>query len=240
MTAKGVVACGNPITADTAAKVLREGGNAFDAALAAMCAACVAEPVLCSLGGGGFLLARLADGESRLYDFFTHTPADPRPADEIEFYAKHADFGPARQEFHIGMGSIAVPGLVKGLFAAHDELGRMPMRRIVEPAVALARDGVAIEPLQARIFEFVSAIYLATAASRALFGSALEDDALLQAGERYSAPDFADALEAIAREGADLFYRGEIAARMLGDCRDDGGHLTRADLEDTKSRGARR
>ncbi len=184
MSVKGVVACGNTITADTAAEVLREGGNAFDAALAAMCAACVAEPVLCSLGGGGFLLARPADGESRLYDFFTHTPADPRPADEIEFYAKHADFGPARQEFHIGMGSIAVPGLVKGLFAAHDELGWMPMRRIVEPAVALARDGVRIEPLQARIFEFVSAIYLATEASRALFGSALEDDALLQAGER--------------------------------------------------------
>ena len=231
MTVKGVVACGNPTTADTAAEVLREGGNAFDAVLAAMCAACVAEPVLCSLGGGGFLLARPADGESRLYDFFTHTPGEPRPADEIEFYAKHADFGPARQEFHIGMGSIAVPGLVKGLFAAHDELGWMPMRRIVEPAVALARDGVAIEPLQARIFEFVSAIYLATEASRTLFGSALEDGALLQAGERYRAPDFADALEALAREGADLFYRGEIAARMLGDCRDNGGHLTRTDLE---------
>ena len=231
MTAKGVVACGNPITADTAAEVLREGGNAFDAALAAVCAACVAEPVLCSLGGGGFLLARPADGDARLYDFFTHTPAAPRPADEIEFYARDADFGPARQEFHIGMGSIAVPGLVKGLFAAHAELGSMPMRRIVEPAAALARDGVAIEPLQARIFQFVSTIYLATEASRALFGSAIEDGALLQPGERYRAPDFADALEALARDGADLFYRGDIAMRILDDCRDNGGHLTHTDLD---------
>ena len=71
---RGAVACGHPATAAAAEEMLAEGGNAFDAVLAALCAACVAEPVLASLGGGGFLLARPAEEEAVLYDFFVQTP----------------------------------------------------------------------------------------------------------------------------------------------------------------------
>ena len=74
MTVKGVVAAGHEHTAEAAADVLREGGNAFDAIVAAHFVACVAEPVLCSLGGGGFLITRTAEGRNLLYDFFAHTP----------------------------------------------------------------------------------------------------------------------------------------------------------------------
>ena len=80
MTAKGVTAAGHPATAEAAAIILQEGGNAFDAILAAHLTACVAEPVLTSLGGGGFLVAHTAAGEDRVYDFFPQTPlraADP-------------------------------------------------------------------------------------------------------------------------------------------------------------------
>ena len=171
MITKGAIAAGNPETAAAAATVLENGGNAFDAALAALCAACITEPVLASLGGGGFLLARREGGEPVLYDFFAQTPRERRPGDDVDFFPIVADFGTAQQEFHIGMGSIATPGMVKGLFAVHRQLGSMPMARIVEPAVALARNGVPFHPLQAYIFEIVSPIYVSDPSCMKVFGS---------------------------------------------------------------------
>jgi gamma-glutamyltranspeptidase/glutathione hydrolase len=113
---EGIVAAGHPQTAAAAQEILADGGNAFDAVVAAHFAACVAEPVLASLGGGGFLLARTAAGERHLYDFFTQTPRTKRPVSEVDFRPILADFGTATQEFHIGLGAIACPGSVKGLF----------------------------------------------------------------------------------------------------------------------------
>ena len=109
------------------------GGNAFDAALAALAAACVVEPVLTSLGGGGFLLAHRPDTNPLLYDFFVQTPRQRRPAADGEFYPVVADFGTAQQEFHIGAGSIATPGTVRGLIHCHGQLGSLPLREIVAP-----------------------------------------------------------------------------------------------------------
>ena len=116
---KGAVAAGHLKTAEAAKLILEAGGNAFDAALAALCAACVVEPVLTSLGGGGFLLARRNSGETGLFDFFVQTPGRKRPVDQIDFHPIVADFGTAQQEFHIGSGSIATPGTVRGLFDVH-------------------------------------------------------------------------------------------------------------------------
>ncbi|MBU8921136.1 MAG: gamma-glutamyltransferase, partial [Bacteroidales bacterium] len=105
----GIIAAGHHDTAGAAASILEAGGNAFDAALAALFSSCVCEPVLSSLGGGGFLLAHSHHGNSVLYDFFAHTPSRKPPVKELDFYPIIADFGAAQQEFHIGMGSIAVP-----------------------------------------------------------------------------------------------------------------------------------
>ncbi len=226
----GIVVAGNPATAEAAAGVLRDGGNAFDAALAGLCMACVSEPVLTSLGGGGFLMARRAGGEPVLYDFFTQTPKRPRPAGDIDFHATHADFGPATQEFHIGLGSIATPGVVKGLFATHDDLGSLPFERLVEPAMAAARDGTPMEPLQAFTLSVVETIFSATPESLALYRSRLRDGALLQDGEIHRVPELADSFEALAREGEALFYQGDLARRMVDDCLTRGGHLTMDDL----------
>src|SRR5512134_3675491 len=143
---RGMVAAGHPETAGAAAAVLRDGGNATDAALAGLCAAVVAEPILASLGGGGFLAVRPHSGwlagETVVYDFFVQTPKRRLPEHEIDFRGVVADFGPAQQEFHIGMGAIATPGVIKGIFEAHRDLGHMPIRNIVEPAIDLARRGV--------------------------------------------------------------------------------------------------
>ena len=155
---KGAVAAGHPKTAEAAVRLYALGGNAFDAALAALAAACVVEPVLTSLGGGGFLLARPAGRAATLHDFFVQTPRQRRPEAEAEFYPVVADFGTAQQEFHIGSGAIATPGTVRGLTVCQQQLSRLSLPEILAPAIEYARDGVPISALQASIFEIVSPI----------------------------------------------------------------------------------
>ena len=231
MTAtRGAIAAGDAETAAAAAEILADGGNAFDAVLAALCVTPVSEPVLASLMGGGFLLACPADGEPVLYDFFCQTPRAKRLAGDLEFYPVDVDFGTTTQEFHIGLGAMATPGVVAGLFAVHGDLGRLPMARVVEPAVRLARRGVPVSPLQAHILDIVEPIYVATDTALALFESGREPGRVLREGETYRPAAMGDALEAMAREGRDLFYRGEIAAEIAEAC-GVAGALTMADLE---------
>ena len=213
-TQHGVVAAGHPRTAEAARLILEAGGNAFDAALAALAAACVAEPVLASLGGGGFLLAHTRDNRNTLYDFFAQTPLSGPPAEALDFYPIVADFGPVQQEFHIGTGAIATPGLVKGIFEVHRELGSLPLRTVLEPAIALGRQGVVLNEFQSEIFEIVGPVYAASADARALYASAAEPGRMAQAGERVFARALADTLEALAAEGQELFYHGEIGQRL--------------------------
>ncbi|MGD8235278.1 MAG: gamma-glutamyltransferase [Chromatiales bacterium] len=227
---KGAVAAGHPKTAEAATLILEAGGNAFDAALAALCAACVVEPVLTSLGGGGFLLARLDSGETRLFDFFVQTPVRKRPIDQIDFHPIIADFGTAQQEFHIGTGSVATPGTVRGLFDIHRQLGTLPMRRLMEPAIGYARDGVMTNALQAYIFSIVAPIYVATEDARRIYGRGTEKNRLCAEGELLCQPELADTLEILAIEGDRLFYEGEIATTLVEQNRLDGGHLTEEDM----------
>ena len=105
MKHSGAIACGHAETARAAELILHEGGNAFDAVIAAFFSACVAEPVLASLGGGGFLLAHTRDHGDVIYDFFAQTPQSPLPEDRLNFYPIGADFGTTTQEFHIGLAS---------------------------------------------------------------------------------------------------------------------------------------
>lgn len=231
MKNKGVIAAGHEQTAEAAAVILEAGGTAFDAVLAAMCAASVTEPVLSSFGGGGYLLARPADAKPVLYDFFAHTPKRRREEAETDFRGIVADFGEAQQEFHIGLASMAVPGTVRGLFGVHGDLCSMPMATIVEPARKLATDGVIINPLQAYIFSVVEKIFSANDACLALFGSSEHPGHLMGDGDIFKNPEFADVLDVLAREGEGLFYRGEIAQTIAGDCRSQGGHLDMDDLQ---------
>lgn len=226
---QGMVAAGDAATAGAAIEILGDDGNAFDAAAAAMAAACAAEPVLASLGGGGFLLAHPADRPPVLYDFFVQTPKTPRPADEVDFRPILADFGAATQEFHIGLGAAAVPGMVAGLFAVHQDLCRLPPARLLAPAIALARGGVTISPMQAQIMSVVEPILRATPGALALFSG--QDGRLLTAGDSFRWPALADTLDALARAGDPrLFYEGEMGKAIVDACAATGGHLQDADL----------
>lgn len=226
----GVAASGSAEVTRTAVEILEAGGNAFDAALAALCTASIAEPLLVSLGGGGFLLA-LPDGQKpRVYDFFCQTPVRRRPASELDFYPIMANFGTAAQEFHIGTGSIAVPGVIAGLFEAHRELGRMPLRDITAPAIELARSGVEVDEFHHYIIRILRPIMQATPEAFALYESPAQPGRLIRAGEMLCNPQAADAMERLVAEGPELFYRGEWAARLADDCLERGGQITRDDL----------
>ncbi|MCA9695802.1 MAG: gamma-glutamyltransferase, partial [Myxococcales bacterium] len=207
------------------------GGNAFDAAIAALWAACIAEPVLASPGGGGFLMAHSAQGETRIHDFFAHTPRRRRDPASLDFHNITVNFGAARQDFHVGHGAAACPGFVRGLFAAHRAHGSMPMSELCAPAVAAAREGVPLTDYQAYLLRVVGPIYLLSASARSVFARpSAGAPVTLGAGERLRNPALADVLEALGREGDRLFYEGELAATIARSCDESGGHLTREDL----------
>ena len=227
---KGVVAAGHRLTAEAAEYVLRDGGNAFDAALAALAAACVTEPLLASLGGGGFMLAQPAGEPVRAYDFFTHTPRQRCPENEMDFYSVLVDFGSATQEFHIGRGSIAIPGVVRGLFDIHRDLATRPMTVLMEPAIGYAADGYEVNGFHAYTMKILEEIFSATPDAARLFACSTRDDELVAEGDHLWLPELADVIDVLAREGADLFYRGEIGQTFAADM-EEGGHVSREDLE---------
>jgi gamma-glutamyltranspeptidase/glutathione hydrolase len=171
MSVRGVVASGHPATTEAAATVLRAGGNAFDAAVAAGFAAAVAEPCLTSPGGGGFLMARTAAGDVTLLDFFVAVPGlgAPTPHDPARLEAVTVRFHHADQVFHVGPASVATPGCLAGFVHVHDRLGRIELAEVVAPAVDLARGGVVVDRSSASVFELLATTLMRTPTGRELF-----------------------------------------------------------------------
>ncbi|MCF7992453.1 MAG: gamma-glutamyltransferase [Thiohalocapsa sp.] len=227
---RAIIAAGHAETAEAAARVLRDGGNAFDGIVAALAAACVAEPVLASLGGGGFLHARPAGGEPVLYDFFTQTPRHKQPTQSLDFYPIIADFGDTHQEFHIGLGAMATPGAVAGLFEIQRTLCRLPAADLLAPAQAMARRGVVINAFQHRITRIVEPILRARPDIFALHASRSDPLQLARPGERIPQPELAAALGDLAERGPELLHGGAWGRRLVADCAAHGGHLSEQDL----------
>jgi len=223
-----VVAAGHELTVSAAAEILAYGGNAFDAALAGMCMAFVAEAVFASPGGGGFLMARQAGRDAvKLFDFFVETPLKRRKESEVSFFPIEANFGAATQEFHIGLGSSATPGIAQGLFALHEALGRLPMTRLVEPAVTAARKGFPLSTFQSYLFTVIAPILKESDGVRAIFAPGGK---LLEAGDTFRNESLGETLAWLAEDGARLFTEGEIGKAIVAQSRDRGGHLTAEDL----------
>lgn len=211
---RGAVAAGSPSAARIGLQTLQMGGNAVDAAVAAMLAACTAEPMLTGLAGAGVATMKIG-GVTRVFDMFTDMPGrgrDPaRPAPEL--VPVNIDFGPTTQQFLVGPGSIAVPALGIGLVRLHQEYGRLPLDTIVEPAAALAEGGVEIRPGMARILELIWPICRRDPDLAARIG--VDNQRALRAGERYQNPDLARTLRRLGRQGAELLVSGDVADAML-------------------------
>jgi gamma-glutamyltranspeptidase / glutathione hydrolase len=171
MSVLGVVAAGHPSTAEAAATVLRSGGNAFDAAIAAGFAASVAEPCLTSPGGGGFLTARTAAGEEVVFDFFVAVPGlgAAVPHDPSRLEAVTVSFEAADQVFHVGPASVATPGCLAGFLRVHERLGRLPLDGVVAPSVDLARAGVVVDVFAADVVALLAGTLARSEVGRSLF-----------------------------------------------------------------------
>lgn len=227
---QGVIAAGHRLTADAAAEILDDGGNAFDACVAGMLMAFVAEAVFASPGGAGFLMARTGEcGRTLLYDFFAETPLHRRGEDEVAFFPIHANFGPATQEFYIGLGASATPGMVPGIFAVHEQLCRLPMKRLAEPAARIARAGFELSEFQAYLFTVIAPILTASPDAQRIFAPGGE---LMKPGATLRNPELADTIEWLAEDGARLFTEGDVAQAMVAQSRALGGHLAADDLRD--------
>lgn len=231
MTGPGwAVASGHPATTAAAVEVLEGGGNAIDACVAAGFAASVAEPTLTSLGGGGFLLARTTDGEEVMFDFFVDTPGLPEPGAlaasgrGLDFEEVVVRFTGADQGFHVGLGSVAVPGCLAGWLHAHRRLGRLPLEAVVAPARRLAEEGVEVNAQQAYLLRILAPILTRTPEASAIVAPGGQ---VLDEGDRLVNPDLADFLGYLDPRG---FAEPGLAARIGESMRAGGGLVTAADL----------
>ncbi|MGI9372908.1 MAG: gamma-glutamyltransferase, partial [Hyphomicrobiales bacterium] len=197
--------------------ILRAGGNAIDAAIAASLMACVAEPVLASPGGGGFAMARQGEtGTVKLYDFFTQTPLE-KGNGQAGIRKIHANFGNATQAFHIGPGTSATPGFLRGLETLANEYGRLNMPALTTPAVGRARTGIKVTPYQHYLSTVVEPILTASPKAAALF---CPQGVPPSAGEIFANPDLADTLESFGAGEIDAIENAMIC-----------GHLSQKDFD---------
>jgi gamma-glutamyltranspeptidase/glutathione hydrolase len=227
-----MVAAGHPLTAQAGARVLREGGNAVDATVAAMLTSFAAEPLLTGLGAGGYMLVAGGGQEPALLDFFVQAPSDPRgdvaaAAPVAELQPVDVSFGDAAQVFHIGPASCGAYGAPAGVCEAAARWGTMPLAELAAPAARLARDGVALNHGQAYVAEILAGLLVSTPECAALWAP---DGHVLREGEVLRNAELGDALERLGADGAEPFYRGDIAAAVCEWLGERGGWLSASDL----------
>ncbi|MBU3675262.1 MAG: gamma-glutamyltransferase [Solirubrobacteraceae bacterium] len=230
MTApNGMVAAGDTRSARVGADVLGLGGNAVDAAVAAVLASWVCEPLLTGPGAGGYMLVAGPGVEPTLLDFFVAAPGIGRDgAGHEPLMPFEVSFGDAVQLFNCGAASVGVPGMPAGLDAAASTWGTVPLPELAAPAAALAREGVPLNFEQAYVFEILVGMLVSTPQARAEFTN---DGVPLRAGEPFRSPELSATIERFGAEGAAPFYRGDIAAAIVADVEAGGGLLGAGDLE---------
>jgi gamma-glutamyltranspeptidase/glutathione hydrolase len=224
----GVIAAGHPLSAQAGADAMRSGGNAVDCALAAMLTSYACEPLLTSLGAGGYMLVVAPGEEPVLLDFFIEAPG--RRANvgaRAQLVPISVSFGDAVQVFNIGPASVGTYGMAAGVCEASARFGRIPLADLVKPAARLARDGVELNTAQAYVIEILAGIVTSTPECAALFAP---EGHVARAGDVVRQPELADALERMGSEGAAPFFTGDIAAAIVDWLAERGGIVTAEDL----------
>jgi gamma-glutamyltranspeptidase / glutathione hydrolase len=217
------VAAGHPATAEAGAAILRSGGSAADAAVAACLASCVAETVMTGLlGGGHAVYYDSSSGCAALLDCFVNVPSGGgAPLEELA-----VPFGEELVRYAIGAASCAVPGVPAGLDLLWRSYGRLPWTEVVEPALQLARDGVALPPAHAACLEMLEPVFTLREGGRIY----APGGRLLAAGDRLEQPGLVAALELLRDEGAASVYTGSIATNLLDLVSERGGTIMPGDL----------
>jgi gamma-glutamyltranspeptidase / glutathione hydrolase len=218
------VAAGHPATAAVGVEILGDGGSAADAAVAACLASCVSETVMTGLLGGGHAIHYdAATGSARNLDGFCTVPS----GSGAELVHLEVPFGAELVHYAIGPASCAVPGVPSLLGELHAAHGRLPWPRVVEPAVRLARDGVAMPPAHVACLVMLESVMTLREGARMY----APGGHLLQPGELLHQPGLVAALESLAAEGARGAYSGTIGGALLELSRERGGLITPDDLD---------
>ncbi len=202
----GSIATGSKESLETAELILRDGGNAFDAAIAAVFTSMTSEFALTGAGGAGTMLGMKVNESPMIYDFFVDCPKLSKK--QVDFHTTNVDFGDTKQEFHIGKGSIAVPGNIAGLLDIHRKNGKLPLNVILEPAIDIAKNGIILSSYQAYINKLIEPILVLTSTGKELF---TKNKLFLKEGDLFNNPRFSDFLIQLSKDGKDFFYKNQVA-----------------------------
>jgi len=218
----GMVATDEELGSQAGVEILKRGGNAVDAAVAVAFALAVVEPAAGNIGGGGFMLIRLAGGKTTFLDYRETAPGN---ATRDMYIGKDGKLD--AEASVIGYRSVAVPGTVAGLALALKTYGSMKLADVMAPAILLAENGFPISERLAHEFEQERKDLQRFASSRHIF---LNDGKMFRPGDTLRQPELAATLKRIARKGATEFYRGETARMLVDDMSRLGGLITLDDL----------
>jgi gamma-glutamyltranspeptidase/glutathione hydrolase len=222
----GMVVSSQHLASEAGAEILRDGGNAIDAAVAVGYAQAVTNPCCANIGGGGFMLVHLAAENRDVFINFRETA----PAAATKGMYLDTNGAPVRGASLLGYLAAGVPGSVMGLDTALLRYGSMPRAKVMAPAIKLAREGFVLSRADTDIIEAGALILkLDPVASKIFFRP---DGSLLQPGDTLVQPDLAETLDAIARTGSDAFYKGETSQKLAAGMRRNGGIMTAKDLAD--------
>jgi len=233
---RGMVVSTDVIASKVGVEVLKNGGNAVDAAVAVGFALAVTHPAAGNLGGGGFMLIRHADGRDTFLDFREMAPSSAHR----DMYLAKANSGAIQSDYQghqiqielneslVGWRASGVPGTVRGLELASSKYGRKPWKDLLAPAVKLARDGFPVDYTLAESLKSSTALLGRFPESKRIF---LRDGQYYDAGETLRQPELAAVLERIAEQGARDFYEGETARLLAAGMKRNGGEITLNDLK---------
>lgn len=216
----GMVSTTDRLASEVGARILRRGGNAVDAAVATQFALAVVNPEAGNIGGGGFLVARMADGTTAALDFREAAPLAASRDMYLDAQGRPTD------RSLVGPLAAGVPGSVAGMWEAHRRFGTLPWAELLQPAIDLA-DGVVVEERLAESLESYQARLRLFPATAAAF---LPGGRPPRVGERFAQPDLAATLRRVAKEGKAGFYGGRTAELVEAEMRRGGGLITKEDL----------
>ncbi|HXW57289.1 MAG TPA: gamma-glutamyltransferase [Candidatus Cybelea sp.] len=220
--AKGMAVSDEKLASDAGVEIMKRGGNAVDAAVAVAFALAVVEPEAGNIGGGGFLLVRMADGRRAFVDYRETAPAKA----SRDMYLR-PDGTVDQKASVIGYRSVGVPGTVAGMALALEKYGTMTLAQAIEPAIRLARDGFPVDDRLAEFFRHSEALAQFEVSKRIF----LKGGAYYAPGEILKQPELAATLSRIAKNGPNEFYRGRTAHDLAEEIGKGGGLLTLEDLE---------
>lgn len=219
VTEKAMVVSARQEASEIGSNIMKEGGNAFDAMIGTQLALAVAYPRAGNISGGGFMVYRQADGTIGSLDFREKAPKSAHK----DMYLDSLD-NVIPNMSTLGAASIGVPGSVAGIIEVHKKFGKMPLKQIFEPVIALAENGVEVTAKQAEILKNYREVFIKVNSDSTKFAQVYKE------GDKITYPNLAKTLRAIAEDGRDGFYKGEVAKKLANFIQANGGFITEDDL----------